>query len=172
MSDPFIGQIECFSFNFVPEGWAKCDGQLLKRAAFPDLFDVIGTTYGGGGGENTFALPDLRGRVPLHCGEGPGLSSYAMAQAEGAESITLTIDNMPTHTHSVMVSSGTKLNSVPADNTFGGAAIYSNAPADSVMDPITIQPLGDNEPFTAMPPYLALNWCIAVAGTIPVPASI
>jgi len=91
-----------------------------------------------------------------------------MAQAAGAESVTLSIDNMPSHTHPVIASSGTKLNSVPANNTFGGAAIYSNATADSVMDPVTVQALGGDEPFEAMPPYLVLNWCIALEGILPV----
>ncbi len=168
MSTPFVGQIECFSFDIVPSGWARCDGQMLKVGAFPDLFAVIGTTYGSG--KNSFALPDLRGRVPLHTGAGTGLSSRSQGQAGGAESVTLINDNMPAHTHPINARSGTKLNNTPANNHFGGAAIYSSGSLDSVMNSSAVGMEGGNQPFETMPPYLAMNWCIAVTGTMPVAA--
>ena len=168
MSNPFIGQIACFSFDFVPDGWARCDGQMLKVGAFPDLFAVIGTTYGSG--KNSFAVPDLRGRVPLHTGAGAGLSSYVHAQAGGTESVTLINDNMPAHTHPINARSGTKLNRSPSGNNFGGAEIYSSGPLDSVMHTSAVGMEGGNQPFETMPPYLAMNWCIALRGTMPVAA--
>ena len=98
MASPFIGQITLFAGNFAPRGWAFCNGQLLSIAQNTALFSILGTTYGGNG-QTTFALPDLRGRVPVHAGQGPGLSNYDLGQQGGAESVTLTTAQMPAHTH-------------------------------------------------------------------------
>ncbi len=98
MSDPFIGQIQTFGFNFAPRGWARCDGQLLPISSNSALFSLLGTTYGGDG-RTTFGLPDLRGRAALHQGQGPGLSNRNLGQRAGAENTTLTVNQMPSHNH-------------------------------------------------------------------------
>src|SRR3954465_13916452 len=100
MATPFIGQISLFGGNFAPRGWAFCKGQLLAISQNTALFSILGTTYGGNG-QTTFALPDLRGRVPIHFGQGPGLSSYALGETGGAETTTLTVNELPAHTHAV-----------------------------------------------------------------------
>ena len=102
--EPFIGMIVQFGGNFAPRGWALCDGQLMSIAQNSALFSILGTTYGGDG-RTTFALPDLRSRVPIHPGQGPGLSRYVLGQAGGVESVTLTVNNMPSHNHSFSGSS-------------------------------------------------------------------
>ena len=102
--DPFIGEIVMFGGNFAPRGWAFCDGQLLAIASNTALFSVLGTTYGGDG-RTTFALPDLRGRVPIHPGHGPGLSAYALGQKGGTETVTLTQNQMPSHSHVAIANS-------------------------------------------------------------------
>ena len=104
MSEPFVGEIRMFGFGFAPQGWAPCNGQLLPINQNQALFSLLGTTYGGDG-EATFALPDLRSRVPVGQGQGPGLSAYAEGQAGGAETVTLTATQMPGHTHPVRASS-------------------------------------------------------------------
>src|SRR4051794_33971149 len=100
MSSPYVGQIILVGFNFAPNGWAMCNGQLMAIAEFDTLFNLIGTTYGGGG-ETTFALPDLRGRVPISQGLGPGLSSYVVGQEGGVETVTVTVAQTPQHTHTI-----------------------------------------------------------------------
>src|SRR5262245_46307226 len=100
MAEPFIGEIRVFGFNFAPLGWATCDGQLLAISQNTALFSLIGTFYGGDG-QTTFGLPDLRSRVPLHQGQGPGLSAHSLGSKTGAESVTLTAQQMPSHTHPV-----------------------------------------------------------------------
>jgi microcystin-dependent protein len=104
MSQPFLGEIRMFGFNFPPRGWALCNGQILSIAQNTALFALLGTMYGGNG-QTTFALPDLRSRVPLHMGQGPGLSSYTLGQAAGSESVTLTTPQLPSHNHPVACNS-------------------------------------------------------------------
>src|SRR5215207_9632471 len=105
MSEPFIGEIRMFGGNFAPRGWAFCEGQLLSIAQNTALFSILGTTYGGNG-TTTFALPDLRGRVPIQPGQGPGLSPYTLGQMSGQENVTLLITNIPAHTHTLGASGG------------------------------------------------------------------
>ena len=166
MSTPFIGQIQCFSFEDAPSGWAKCDGQEVSVTTYADLFALIGITYGGDGVDN-FALPDLRSRFSLHIGEGPGLSSYSLGDNGGAEEITLATGNLPSHSHSLNASSGTKITSTPGGNSLGGASIYTAATLDSTLSSGSIGMTGSGDPAASLPPYLALNWCIALEGTVP-----
>src|SRR3712207_3315813 len=105
MSEPFIGEIRMVGFNFAPRGWATCDGQLLSIAQNTALFSLLGTTYGGNG-QTTFALPDLRGRAALHQGQGPGLTNRVIGEASGTETVTLTTNQMPSHSHGVNANSG------------------------------------------------------------------
>ncbi len=166
MSTPFIGQIQCFSFEDAPSGWAKCDGQEVSVITYADLFALISTTYGGDG-IDTFALPDLRSRFSLHIGQGPGLSSYSLADNGGAEEITLATGNLPSHNHSLEASSGTKLFASPAGASLGGATIYTAAARDSTLSSGSIGMTGSGDPAASLPPYLAVNWCIALEGTVP-----
>ncbi len=170
MSSPFLGQIQPFGFNFAPRGWAMCNGQILPIAQNTALFSLLGTTYGGNG-QTTFALPNLQSRVPVHFGQGAGLSPYDLGQMSGQESVTLTVNQMPSHNHPIVVkaSAGTKLNAVPANNNIGGANIYTNAALDSTLDPGTgtCGLIGGSQPVNTLPPYLALNFCIALEGIFP-----
>jgi len=166
MSEPFLGQLATFGFNFAPRGWAFCNGQILPIAQNTALFSLLGTTYGGNG-QTTFALPNLQSRFPIHFGQGPGLSQYDLGEQSGTESTTLTINNMPQHTHNMNVSSGTKVSPIATNNNFGGAPIYTSAPLDTVMVPGTLGLAGGSQPFSILPPYLALNWCIALEGIFP-----
>jgi microcystin-dependent protein len=166
MSQQFLGQIQQFGFIFAPRGWAFCNGQLMSIAQNTALFSLLGTMYGGDG-VTTFAVPDMRGRIPLHFGQGPGLSNYTQGEASGTESITLLSTQMPVHNHLINASSGAKLNNVPAANNLGGADIYTNATLDSVMEVPTIGPTGSNQPHENRQPILVINWCIAVEGIYP-----
>jgi microcystin-dependent protein len=165
MSEPFIGEIRIFSFDFAPRNWATCAGQILPIAQNQALFSILGTTYGGNG-QTTFALPDLRGRTPIHWGQGPGLSNYSLGQSSGEEAHTLTTNEIPGHTHTVTASSNTADVTSPANAYWadGGVTAYSATPST------TLQPLstaGQSAPHENRSPYLALNICIALAGIFP-----
>lgn len=156
--DPFIGQIILFAGNFAPEGWLLCDGSTLPIPAYTALYSVIGTTYGGDG-SRTFNLPDLRGRFPTQQGSGNGLSAHSLGEAGGAETVTLTVNNLPAHTHSIAGATGA------ASGTL--KAIDTRATAAKVLDPDEVQPTGGNAPFQTLSPFLALNFIICVNGTYP-----
>jgi microcystin-dependent protein len=169
MSEPFIGEIRIFGFNFPPRGWATCSGQILPIAQNTALFSLLGTTYGGNG-QTTFALPDLRGRVPLSFGQGPGLSNYSLGEVAGAETITLLQSQMPAHMHNVACSSDDSNSGVPT-NAYPSAApaqIYASAPtANKFMNPAMIAATGGGQPHSNLQPYLVLNYCIALVGIFP-----
>lgn len=158
MSEPYIGQITLFAGNFAPRGWAFCEGQLLSIAQNTALFSILGTTYGGDG-RVTFALPDLRGRVPLHPGQGPGLSSYSLGEAAGTETVTLTEAEMPTHSHSMVISTTQP----------GGTAkaIEGELTPNPIVAPNAVGNTGGSQPHPNMQPYLALNYIIALQGIFP-----
>ncbi len=168
--DEFMGTIKMFGFNFAPRGWAFCNGQLMSIAQNTALFSLLGTTYGGDG-VTTFALPNFQSRFPIHPGQGAGLSPYAQGQMAGKESVTLNITQMPAHNHPVVVkaSAGTKLNATPANNSIGGATIYTNAALDSTLDPGTgaCGLIGGGAPTPTIPPYLAVYFCICMEGLYP-----
>ena len=170
MTEPFLAMIMLFAGNFNPRGWLLCNGQILSIAQNTALFSLLGTTYGGNG-QTTFALPDLRGRVPINSGQGPGLSNYVLGQAGGSESTTLLVSNLPAHTHQLRATSDAGSVSAPADvylaNT--GALDKDYGPAGSLvsMNPGTIGPTGGSQPFDNLPPYLAMTYCIAVEGIYP-----
>jgi microcystin-dependent protein len=170
MSDPYIGEIRLFGGSFEPAGWAFCDGRLLPIAENDVLFNLIGTTYGGDGQE-TFALPDLRGRVPIHYGQGPGLSNnYVLAELGGVESVTLTTQQIPIHNHPVGAANGatgtTPAGAVPAAVT-AGARYYSGTPsATAPMTPSGVS--GGNQPHENMAPFLCVSFIICLfGGTFP-----
>lgn len=171
MSEPFIGQITLFAGNFAPRGWAFCQGQLLAIAQNTALFSILGTTYGGNG-TTTFALPDLRGRVPLQQGQGPGLPPYQLGQMGGEPSVTLIINQIPIHSHSLNIdpNSGDQITPqghVLAAEASGAAAVYSASQPSNIMNPASIGGTGGNQPHDNMQPYLGLNYIIAMEGIYP-----
>lgn len=168
MSSPFLGQLLLFAGNFPPRGWAMCNGQLLSIAQNTALFSLLGTTYGGNG-VSTFALPDLRGRVPLHLGQGPGLQDRVMGEASGVEAVTLIQQNMPAHSHTLAASSGIATTNTPAGNLIptGQSRTFATGAAGATMSPQSIGTTGNSLPHENMQPYLVLNWVIALQGIFP-----
>jgi len=188
MSTPFLGMIILVPYNFAPRGWAFCQGQLLPISQNTALFSLLGTQYGGNG-TTTFALPDLRGRVPNGQGQGPGLSSYSIGQVGGAETVTLIVNQMPIHTHAITLgslaaaarakgapgNSQTPVGNVPAIEAAGVTATYSSQAPDSSMAPGTIAisgaptaaAAGGGQPVQILQPYLTMSYCIALQGIFP-----
>ena len=168
MADPFVAEIRIFPFNFAPKGWALCDGQLMPLAQNTALFSLLGTTYGGDGKSN-FALPDLQGRVPMHPGQGPGLSLHDLGETGGAETVTLLESEIPAHSHTLRGSSLLSDTPSPAGNTL---ARFPNAYQSSVanlvsMAPESLPPAGGDQPHNNLQPYLTLHFCIALQGVYP-----
>ncbi|WP_296385582.1 tail fiber protein [Winogradskyella sp.] len=178
--EQLMGQIMLFGGNFPPRGWALCDGQLLPIASNSALFSILGTTYGGDG-RTTFGLPDLRGRAAVHAGRGPGLSPIVRGQKLGAENVTLTVPNIPSHSHAGagltvslgcneddgnsdepsgknfgIAQSGTPYNSQPNDASFGGGTVAGNT-----------APTGSNQAFNVRNPFTGVNYIIALTGIYP-----
>lgn len=166
--DNFIGQIMIFCGNFAPQGWAFCNGSLLSIADNDALFALIGTTYGGDG-INTFALPDLRGRVPVGLGQGIGLPSIVtLGQVGGFESITLNQNNLPPHDHNIAVGVNTSNGDESSPLTFlaSRAGGYAEEP-DSFLGGATISPNGNSQPLSIRNPYLGINYIISLYGIFP-----
>lgn len=163
--EPFVGQLMCVGFNFAPKGWALCQGQLLPIAQYTALFSLLGTMYGGNG-QTTFALPDLRGRVPMSFGQGPGLQNYDQGQVSGSENVTLIINQIPMHNHTVACSSTDPSDTTPVGGVPAAGGSYSTT-ANATMLPTMIGQAGGNQPHSNMQPYLVLNWIIALEGIYP-----
>jgi microcystin-dependent protein len=177
--EPFIGQIQIFAFDFPPRNWALCNGQLLSIASNSSLFSLLGTQYGGDG-RVTFGLPDLRGRVPISQGQGPGLSNYVLGERSGSENVTLFTAQMPAHTHIVTTTAAQPCQSaagnsdapasgVPATN-HGDVKNYSstsNGNLGAATVNTTIAPAGGSQPHPNQPPYLTMNICISLQGLFP-----
>jgi microcystin-dependent protein len=171
MSEPFIGEIRMVGFNFAPQGWALCDGQLLAIAQNTALFSLLGTTYGGDG-RTTFGLPDLRGRIAMHQGSGPGLSSRPIGSTFGQESVVLTANQMPAHAHAAQASSGSGNANSPIGRVWSKdagvqSATYSGNAPDGVMAANAIANAGGSQPHDNMPPVLVVNFVIALVGLFP-----
>jgi microcystin-dependent protein len=171
MSTPLLGSIIMFAGNFAPRGWALCNGQILPISQNTALFSILGTTYGGNG-TTTFALPDLRGRVPVQQGQGPGLSPYTIGQSGGVENVTLLSNNMPIHNHLVNcnTSAGDQASpaaGVPAVESTGTSLDYSAGASGATMNPTMIANAGGSQPFTIVQPYLTINFIIALQGVFP-----
>ena len=169
MSLPYVGEIRLFAGNFAPNGWAFCDGQLLSIAENEVLFELIGTTYGGDG-QVTYALPDLRGRVPVHQGQGPGLSSYVAGQAGGVENVTLTAGQMPAHTHGLRASTQAAKAADDQTNAYGAstsANYYGSGTPNVPMDAGTLANTGGGLPHGNVAPFTALNYIISLFGVFP-----
>ena len=166
MADGFLGEIRLFSFNFAPEGWARCNGQLLPIPEYAALFQLIGTTYGGDG-ENTFALPDLQGRLPMHVGDG-----IVLAQSGGELTHTLTAAEMPGHTHQAsMQASPSQIGVGPSPSVVlgqtSGGPLYSSNGSQTTMSESAISVTGATQPHENRMPFLVLNFCIALTGQYP-----
>jgi microcystin-dependent protein len=179
MSQPYVGQIMMFAGNFAPAGWAFCAGQLMPISEYDTLFNLIGTTYGGDG-QSTFALPDLRGRVPIHQGQGGGLSSYTMGQAAGSETVTLTVQQIPIHNHFLLANANAATGANPAanqtvafENVNQSPMPYSYYPYDGsgqvTLPANSISPAGGNQPHENVQPIIVLNYCISLFGVYPSP---
>jgi microcystin-dependent protein len=174
MSDPFVGEIRIFGFTFAPTSWAFCDGQLLPISQNDALFAVIGNAFGGDGQTN-FALPNLQGCAPLHPGRTSGGLLYQLGQTGGETAVTLTQATMPAHTHVVTGSSTAGQQNTPQNNVWAPAqlgrqpeAIYAQTAASPVaMSQQALASAGGSLPHNNMPPYLALNFCIALNGIFP-----
>lgn len=171
MAQPYVGEIRMFAGNFAPSGWLFCEGQLIAISENETLFNLIGTTYGGDG-QQTFALPDLRGRVPIHFGAGPGLSSRVLAETGGLEQVTLTTNQMPSHTHSfaASLSAATSNNSAGAVlATSPSVRVLSGFAPDNQLNTAAILQTGGNQPHDNFQPYLCVNFIISQFGIFPSP---
>lgn len=171
MSEAFVGEIRMFGFNFAPRGWANCDGQLLSILQNSALFSLLGTMYGGDGKTN-FGLPDLRGRVAVHHGQGPGLSNYTQGEKAGQEHVTLTQLQMPMHSHHAACNSGQATERSPeghvwAKEATGQTAVYSGALPDATMSAAAIGPAGGGQPHMNLQPYTVVLFAIALQGMYP-----
>ena len=167
MSEPFLGEIRIFAGNFAPRGWAFCNGQILAISTNTALFSLLGTTYGGNG-QNTFALPNLQSRIPVHAGQAPGLSLYDLGEAGGEEGVTLTAAQMPAHAHPLNASTKAPSSRSPVGNLPGAAthSVYSNQ-STVAMSPQAISPTGGSQPHENRQPFLAVNFIIALTGIFP-----
>jgi microcystin-dependent protein len=167
MSQPFIGEIRMFAGNFAPAGWMFCEGQLIPISENDTLFNLIGTTYGGDGQE-TFALPDLRGRLPIHMGGG-----FTLAETGGAEEVTLNVQQIPAHTHPMLASQNTGTGSNPQGNVLdqmsGAILLYKEQNPTVALSPAVIGPTGGSQPHTNFQPYLCVSFIISMFGIFPTP---
>jgi microcystin-dependent protein len=168
VANPYLGEIRIFPYNFAPSGWAICEGQVLSISQNTALFALIGTFYGGNG-TSTFALPDLRGRVPLGQGQGVGLSSFTVGQVGGVEDVTLITSQIPAHNHPVTASEhkGTSHDAGGNVLALGTKHEFATAPDGTIMNAAMISPTGGGAPHENHQPYLALTPCIALQGIFP-----
>jgi microcystin-dependent protein len=168
MAQPYIGEIRIFAGNFAPWGWAFCEGQLMPISENEALFNLIGTTYGGDG-ESTFAMPDMRGRIPIHNGNG-----FILAETGGAEEITLTVNQIPSHSHSLVATTDISNTGNAADailsTTTTGSKIYSTTNPTVALNSNSIAADGGNQPHSNFQPYLCVNYIIALFGIFPSPS--
>jgi len=171
MADPFMAEIRIFPFNFPPNGWAWCDGQLLPLSQNTALFSLLGTTYGGDGKSN-FALPDLQGRAPMHPSQGPGLSLHDLGETGGSETVTLLESEIPAHSHFVGASTIPANLGAPNPNRVlarsSGGFAYNDVNSNFVnMSPDALAPAGGDQPHNNLMPYLTFYFCIALQGVFP-----
>jgi microcystin-dependent protein len=167
MSTPFTGEIRLVAFNFAPQGWAKCEGQLLQVSQNGVLFSILGNQYGGDG-ENTFALPDLRGRAALAQGQGNGLTARSLAEKGGSEVVTLTKPQLPEHLHTLSASTAPASTTDPNDAVPAKGGSYKPMQdAGTIMDSDSLTEKGGNQPHSNVQPQLAVTYIIALDGVTP-----
>jgi microcystin-dependent protein len=167
---PYIGEIRMFAGNFAPAGWMLCQGQLLQISEFDTLYQLIGTTYGGDG-QDTFALPDLSSRVPMHHGQGPGLTSRIIGESDGREEVTLTLAQIPEHGHAAGASSAIGDSDAPAGRVpaRNAAGVPRYGVADTTLAADALLPTGGSIPHTNMQPFLGIHYIISLYGIFPPP---
>ena len=166
MAQPYVGEIRIFAGNFAPAGWMFCEGQLLPISENETLFQLIGTTYGGDG-QSTFALPDLRGRLPLHQGNG-----FILAETGGAEQITLTVNQVPAHSHPLLGSGVSGVQASPSGSLLATSTVitpYAPETANAAMAPTAIGVVGGSQPHNNFQPYLCVDFIISLFGIFPSP---
>jgi microcystin-dependent protein len=181
MSQPYVGQMMMFAGTFAPAGWALCQGQAIPISENDTLFQLIGTTYGGDG-EETFNLPDMSGRIPIHQGTGPGLSNYTIGQSGGVESVTLTTQQIPSHNHIPTTNTGGANSPTPSSSTTLGDQTTSGQPSGGnafaylpsggtqvTMPAATVQNTGGSQPHENIQPILCMTWIISLFGVYPSP---
>lgn len=164
MAQPYVGEIRMFAGNFAPAGWMFCEGQLLPISENETLFQLIGTTYGGDG-ESTFALPDLRGRLPLHFGSG-----FTLAETGGAEEITLTVNQIPAHSHPMLASANSAANTPASNNVYAvlsGADLYIDSDSSNNFNAAMVTSTGGSQPHNNFMPYLCVDFIISLFGIFP-----
>ena len=169
MAQPYIGEIRLFAGNYAPAGWAFCNGQLMPISENDALFVVLGTRYGGDGQE-TFALPDLRGRVPVHQGTGPGLSAAVMGESAGVEDVTLTMQQIPNHSHALVATGSAATDVGPVGSVHATTAVkrtYTAGGTPTTLALQSISPAGGSQPHPNMQPFLGLNYIISLFGLFP-----
>lgn len=170
MSDPFIGEIRIFAGSFAPAGWAFCNGAPMPISENDALFVLLGTTYGGDG-EETFNLPDLQSRVPMHNGQGPGIgSSYQLGESGGTESVTLTTNQIPVHNHALIVSGDQGQGTSPTDQMPAAnptISLYRPGAPASPMNAGSLSPVGGSQPHENTQPYIAMSYIISLFGIFP-----
>jgi microcystin-dependent protein len=172
--EAFIGTILLWPINFAPRGWMFCQGQLLPISQYTALFSLLGTTYGGNG-QTTFGLPDLRSRVPVGAGQAPGLSNYQLGQTSGSENVTLTVNELPAHTHTAspnLTVAQQGISSITGEGSNSYATAASSTPDTSLAAPtiggsIAVGPTGGNQPVSVIQPYQAMNYIICIEGIFP-----
>jgi microcystin-dependent protein len=169
--DMYLGEIRMFAGNYAPEDWQLCNGQLLSINSYQALFALLGTTYGGDGVQ-TFGLPDLQGRVPIHLGQSPGNSNYVLGHKGGQEGVALGVEQLPAHTHTVNAFNGVGTTDVPTNNYFAQTAVsysvYSDQPPTAAMANVAVtSSVGSNQPHENMMPFMAISYIIAVVGIYP-----
>jgi microcystin-dependent protein len=170
MSSPYIGEIRMFGGSFAPAGWAMCNGALMPISENDTLFNLIGTTYGGDGQE-TFAVPDLQGRVPIHQGQGPGISqTYQIGETAGTESVTLSTNQIPIHTHALLASTDPANAVAPTGNVLANPVNtfpYFPSTGSVQLNQATLTPVGGSQPHENMMPFLVVTYIISLFGIFP-----
>jgi microcystin-dependent protein len=173
MTAPYIAEIRVFAGNFAPRGYALCNGQLLPISQNAALFSLIGTFYGGNG-TTTFALPNFQGSVPIHAGQGPGLSDYVLGEVTGTETVTVLNSQMTAHTHRAQAVAASGQSPTPVANLWaqarvgrGAVKMYSDVLSPVAMNPVAVIPTGGGQPHNNIPPVLALTFIIATQGIFP-----
>jgi len=170
MSSPYIGEIRMFGGNFAPAGWAMCQGQLMPISQNDTLFNLIGTTYGGDGQE-TFGIPDVQGRLPIHMGTNPQTgTTFQIGEMAGVESVTLTTNQIPIHNHALVASTGSGTTGVPTGNVLASnlqVSLYSQFPPTNNMNAAGITNVGGSQPHENMMPFLVVTFIISLFGIFP-----
>ncbi|HEX7278243.1 MAG TPA: tail fiber protein [Solirubrobacterales bacterium] len=172
MAQPYVGEIRMFGGTFAPAGWGFCKGQLMPIAEYETLFNLIGTTYGGDG-QDTFALPDLQGRIAVHHGKGPGITQdYTIGEKGGVEEVTLTREQIPTHSHGMLASTGPGNSNTPQGNVIGSppaVTLFKREAPDRNLAASMVLPVGNNQPHENKMPYLTITYIISFFGIYPSP---